>query len=345
MMSTTSYAVLTKARAKYGRFLSEHDYNGILACQSVAEVMVYLKTYTHFAPALSGVDEREVHRGRLEALLRQYQFNEFDSLCRYDSSMSEGFSRYIIEKSEVEQLVHFTVLLNARSTDQFIFRFPAFLAKHSELDFERLATVHDYTGLLNAISHTSYYDVLRQFQPDEKGRLPVAAIENKLYELVLERMIAFINKKTKGSERRELTDIFKKLNDYRMISRIIRLKRYYHMSPDEIKETVNPEISGLSPRLIDAMCEAETAEDVYRILNDTKYGRLISRAGSDYQGDIGPRVQYQIARQKLHFSNNPSVVMISFMFLSETELMNVVCLIEGVRYRVDPKTIRSMLIR
>ena len=37
--------------------------------------------------------------------------------------------------------------------------------------------------------------------------------------------------------------------------------------------------------------------------------------------------------------------MISFMFLSETELMNVICMIEGIRYQVDPKTIRSMLIR
>ena len=344
MMSTTSYAVSAKARAKYGRFLSEHDYEGILACQSVAEVIAYLKTYTHFAPVLSGVDEREVHRGRLEALLRQYQFSEFDSLCRYDSSVSEGFSRYIIERAEVEQIVHFIVLLNARSADQFFFRFPAFLAKHTELDFEHLATVRDYSGFLETVSRSPYYEILKKFHPDSKGRLPVAAIENKLYELVLQHMIEFINKKTTGSERQELTEIFKKLNDYRMISRIIRLKRYYHMSPDEIRATVNPQISGLSPKLIDAMCEAETAEDVYRIVNETKYGRLISRAGSDYQGDIGPRVQYQIARQKLHFSNNPSVVMISFMFLSETELMNVVCLIEGVRYQVDPKTIRSMLI-
>ena len=113
-MSTTSFAVLAKARAKYGRFLSEHDYDGILACQSVPEVMVYLKTNTHFAPILSGVDEREVHRGRLETLLRQYQFNEFDSMCRYDSSVSEGFSRFVIERTEVEQLVHFMVLLNSQ---------------------------------------------------------------------------------------------------------------------------------------------------------------------------------------------------------------------------------------
>lgn len=344
-MSATSYAVPAKARAKFGRFLSDHDYDGILACQSVPEVMVYLKTYTHFAPALAGVDERDVHRGRLEALLRQYQFSEFDALCRYDSNLGEGFSRYIIEKSEVEQIVHFIVLLNANATDRFFFRFPAFLSKHTELDWQRLATVHDYNGFLNVLSRSPYYEILKDFYPDAKGRLPVAEIENRLYDLVLKHMIEFIGKKTKGSERQELTDIFQKLHDYSMISRIIRLKRYYQMSPEEIKATVDPSFSGLNAKLINQMCEAPTAEDVYRIINDTKYARLISGAGAEYQGDIGPRVQYKIAKQKLHFSNNPSVVMISFMFLSETELMNVICLIEGIRYQVDPKTIRSMLIR
>ena len=39
----------------------------------------------------------------------------------------------------------------------------------------------------------------------------------------------------------------------------------------------------------------------------------------------------------MHFSNNPSVVMLSYMFISEIELMNVISLIEGVRYKLDTK--------
>ena len=37
--------------------------------------------------------------------------------------------------------------------------------------------------------------------------------------------------------------------------------------------------------------------------------------------------------------------MVAFMFLSETELMNIISLIEGVRYQLDTKTIQSMIIR
>ena len=115
-MSSTSLAVLTKARAKFGKQLKERDYSNLLACQSVPEVMVYLKTHTHFAKVLSDVNERDVHRGRLEMLLRQQNFNEFDSLCRYDSDVSTGFSRYVIARIEAEQILRFLILMSSNST-------------------------------------------------------------------------------------------------------------------------------------------------------------------------------------------------------------------------------------
>jgi V/A-type H+/Na+-transporting ATPase subunit C len=73
-MSKTSFAVLTKARSKFGNRLTEKDYQSLLACQSVGEIMSYLKNNTHYSKALTDVSEREIHRGRLEALLRQNLF-------------------------------------------------------------------------------------------------------------------------------------------------------------------------------------------------------------------------------------------------------------------------------
>lgn len=79
-------------------------------------------------------------------------------------------------------------------------------------------------------------------------------------------------------------------------------------------------------------------------MQSTGCGRLIGKIGYNYASDISPRVQYKLAKKNIHFSNNPSVVMISFMFLSEIELMNVISLIEGIRYQLDTKTIQSLII-
>ena len=343
-MSTTSFAVLAKARSKYGKHLTERDYASILACQSVAEVMVYLKSHTHYASALAEVNERDVHRGRLEMLLRQDQFYEFDSLCRYDSSMSEGFSKYVVEKTEVEQIIRFLILLNSNSTEKFIFQFPAFFAKHTSLDINKLANARDYEEFLNALSGSAYYDILKIYKPDQKGMLPVSDMENKLYAYVLGNMLELIKKKAKGTERQELLQMFHTINDYSIFSKILRLQKYYNLSPEVIRTNLLPEYCDLSPKIIDKMCAAESSAEVFKIMQSKGCGRLISKIGYTYASDISPRVQYRLAKKNIHFSNNPSVVMISYMFLAETELMNIICLIEGIRYQLDTKTIQSLLI-
>lgn len=344
-MSSTSYAVSAKARAKYGKFLSDRDYANILACQSVPEVMVYLKSHTHFADALSDVNERDVHRGWLEIRLRQYQFSEIDSLCRYDSGISAGVSSYVVEKAEAEQIIRYLILLNSGATEKFIFQYPAFLSKHAELDFNRIANARDYDEFLSAVEHTSYHEILKEYRPDEKGRLPVSEIENRLYDRIFDHLIQLTRKIAKGDERRELTEIFDKLYDFSTISRIIRMKEYYQLSPAVIKRNVQHEYGALSPRQIDMMCEAETVEDVHQVIRSTRYGKMIDR--QDYTGEdnFGEAVQFRTAKRYLHFSDNPSVVMIAFIILSNIELENVISLIEGVRYRVDPKVIESLLIR
>jgi len=254
-MSKTSFAVLTKARSKFGNRLTEKDYQSLLACQSVGEIMSYLKNNTHYSKALTDVSEREIHRGRLEALLRQNLFYEFDSLCRYDSSVSSGLSSYIISTLEVEQIIRFLILLSSNSTDKFIYQFPGYISKHTEIDVNKLANAKNYEEFLNATQSSQFYDILKQFSPDEKNRLPISDIEN------------------------------------------------------------------------------------------THNGRLIDKIGYVYASDISPRVKYRLAKKNMHFSNNPSVVMISYIFVAETELMNIVTLIEGTRYELDNKLTQSLLIK
>ena len=224
-MSKTSFAVLTKARSKFGNRLTEKDYQSLLACQSVGEIMSYLKNNTHYSKALTDVSEREIHRGRLEALLRQNLFYEFDSLCRYDSSVSSGLSSYIISTLEVEQIIRFLILLSSNSTDKFIYQFPGYISKHTEIDVNKLANAKNYEEFLNATQSSQFYDILKQFSPDEKNRLPISDIENKLYNLVFGKLTKLIKATTKGQEKHELINFFFTINDYNIFSRILRLKK------------------------------------------------------------------------------------------------------------------------
>ncbi len=343
-MPNTSFAVMTKARSKFGKRLTEKDYTSLLACQSVTEVMSYLKSYTHYSSALEEMNERNVHRGRLESLLRQNLFYEFDSLCRYDSNLSSGFSRYIIETIEVEQIIRFLVMLNSNSTEKFIYQFPSYFASHTEIDITALANAKSYEEFLDALSDSAYYPILQKYEPDEKGRLPVSSIENELYEYVFTSLYQIITKNTKGTEKKELTSMLSTINDYTIFSTILRLKKYYKLPPEAIKKTLMLKYTKISPKAIDQMCKAESSGEVFAIMQSTNNGRLINKIGYVYASDISPRVKYRLARKNMRFSNNPSVVMISYVFVTETELMNIISLIEGIRYNLDTKKLQSLLI-
>lgn len=343
-MPNTSFAVLTKARAKFGKRLTEKDYTSLLACQSVAEVMSYLKSYTHYSAALRDINERDVHRGRLEALLKQNLFYEFDSLCRYDSSISSGFSQYVIETIEAQQIIRYLILLNSNSTEKFIYQFPAYFLKHTEIDINKLANAKNYEDFLKVLSDSPYYDILKSNSPDENGCLHISEIENKLFDFIFTNILDIIKKKTTGKERQELTSLLYTINDYNVFSRILRLKKYYNLSPEAIKSNLLLKFCDINPKAIDMMCRAESSAEVFSVMQSTNNGRLIDKIGYVYASDISPRVKYRLAKRNMHFSNNPSVVMLSYMFVSETELMNVVSLIEGIRYKLDTKKIQSLLI-
>ncbi|MEE1318503.1 MAG: V-type ATPase subunit, partial [Ruminococcus sp.] len=189
-----------------------------------------------------------------------------------------------------------------------------------------------------------FYSILKEFKPDEKGRLHISEIENKIYEYVFKNLLDTIIKTTKGQERQELKTFFFTINDYNIFARILRLKKYFNLSPDAIKDNLLLDYCDINPKSIDMMCRAESSGEVFSIMQSTHNGKLIDKIGYVYASDISPRVKYRLARKNMHFSNNPSVILISYMFVAETELMNVISLIEGIRYKLDSKKIQSLLI-
>ena len=64
LSSLASNAILSKARAMYGKRLTKENYRELLNCKSVGEVAGYLKSRTAYNKVLAGINENEVHRGQ-----------------------------------------------------------------------------------------------------------------------------------------------------------------------------------------------------------------------------------------------------------------------------------------
>lgn len=342
--SYASNAIISKARTMYGKRLTAKDYTSLLSCGTVPEVLSYLKGHTKYAPLLNSISERDVHRGQLELILRQQLFYDFAALCRYEISSGEHFSQYIIMRTEIEQIMHFLMLLNSGKAEEYLYALPMYFESHTTIDLKALAKARTYEEFLETLgTHNKYRSILSGYKPKNGEPLDMPAIENALYTHLYQTVFEIIDQFTKGKQKRELRHIFTSHIDLTNFVRILRLKKYYHLDSDKIKTQLLP-FGTLRDAQLEAMCRADSSKEVFAIMGNTAPGRMISKMEYNYAGEISERGKYDLGRKNIHFSSYPAVVLMSYIFLEEAELSNVVNIIEGVRYKVEPDTIKSLLI-
>lgn len=341
-MSGTSYAAFTRVKAKFGKRLKPEDYKSLLDCDSVSDVMAYLKSNTHYINAFGEANERGIRRGLFENLLRQYQINEFDVISRYELSVGEEISRYIAHKTEIDEIIRILTKLNSRDERVYQITVPAHIAKKTSIDLSALAKAENYEQFLDAIKHTKYKETLEEFNIGKNENIPITEIENKLYTKLCAELFDAIGK-TNEDERAELKELYETIIDYRNFLNIIRLKKYYNTDNNTVAKYILP-YGGLKPNVIYKMCAAENTEEVYKIMAETRSGKLIDKIEFSEIDELELLVKHKKAFHNMYFSDSPTTVMMSYIILCEIELHNLICIIEGARYNVDKSVIEPLLI-
>ena len=337
----SSNVVLAKARAMYGRRLVRQNYQELLACHSVNEVASYLKSRTAYGKILSGINEADIHRGQLEVLLRQKAFEDSAALCRYEISVGEHFSQYILEKAEVEQIMHSLIHLMAGSPEEYLFSMPSYLNRHTRIDLPSLGRICSFDDLLAALNHTPYQKIVSKFRPLPEQPIDYLSIESALQRYVLSHCFSIIENETHGETRRQLEEMFGIYTDIENFTTILRLKFNYHCGPDFIHSTLLP-YGMLKERHIETLLEADTLADARAAFEKTPTGRKIRNL--DVSADLlSTQAEYTVYRQKIRFSIHPCVVMLSYIFLMQIELHDITNIIEGIRYQVPSDDIASLL--
>lgn len=333
-------AIIAKVETKYGKRLREKDYRAMVKCETVGDVVQYLKSYTHYRTFLDKVSN-DIHRGNLEQIIREKQFEDLLTLCKYNTG-DTPVTNYIIRSTEIYELMKFITLLSIRRPHEYLFSLPLYFIRHTEIKLEKLSSVHTHKELLSALEHTDYEEIIRQFPPDENGDYDLAAIEDALENHDLGRLYTDLGHIKNKKDRNELKSLFDTLADYNNYSRIIRLKKNYHLSNDEVKKHLL-HYGKLTGRNLDRILMKDTYEEVREELKKrTSVGK--KARSIDIESEMAVQGRYEICRHQLYFSTNPEIVLLAYRIVTLTELSNVIAVVEGVRYRIDPERILQILI-
>ena len=334
-----STAVIAKAKAKYGNRLTKKDYAALVKCESVSEVMRYLKTTGSYGECLSKAGS-DIHRGNLENILREKLVGDFLSLCRYNRADSP-VSSYLFREAEIRQLVKYLTLLSIGRPVEYIFTLPLYLDEHTPIPLRELSSAHSYRELIELIEHRAYKEILEKHKPDGDEAIDIAAIEDDFEIYSYTELYNDISKIKNKSVRALIKKLFDILVDYNNYSRLLRLKKYYDLSAGEIKGHILP-FGSFTGRRLDALLSKGSFEEFYEALRDTRVGRAVSSSSDEFDPTV--RGRYSVCRHELYFSTSPEVALMAYYVVTETELKNIITVIEGVRYSMAPDSILEMLM-
>lgn len=347
-MNASKNATVAKIRAIYGKRLRESDYMELAAKKNVSEAADYLKHNTHFSEALANIDISSIHRGFLESLLNKAYYDQYERLCKFQRLNEEPFYNFLLVRFEIRELLKAILYLNNDSEDVYIESMHAYLLKKAGFDLIALAKADDFKQLLGVIRHTPYYNIIKNIQTDQNGNIPYTKCEVMLRTYYLKWLIETAEKAFHGKSKSALLDQIYAQTDIINIINAYRMKKYFYADAPALKENMLPFYGRLSRDKQAELFETSSPEDFLRLLSKSIYGRRIENLDENMDSETFEleftKLQCNLARRALMFSDNAAVSLYSLMLLSEVELNNIIRIIESIRYNKSVSYIEKLII-
>ena len=313
--------ISTKIRAMERWRIKPEQFEQMAALESVPEAVRFLRSLPPYEKIFSGVEDKELHRGRIEQLLNLAQYEDFASLYQFANMKQRRFLDLYFMHYEIGIVK--TCLRNGagrREAAQDLSGFKEFFDRHSSVDLAQLSQCRSIDEVISGLKGTIYYSPLESLR--QKGQAVLPACETAVDMLYFKTVWKIKEKYLSGQEKKDLTQCFGTRMDMLNLQWICRAKKYYslHLKKTEIR----------------AMAQAEDVEQVYALIRNSWYGRL--DLGNLEKGqsleepcrEVIDRI-YELTSRKEPYSAS---VLNSYLYFKEREIEKIITTIERIRYGV-----------
>lgn len=341
-VSYTANAVLAKARAMYGKRLKRENYNDMLSCRTLGELVGYLKTRTEYSSAFGNAAVSTP--AQTEELLRIHLLQKTETLCRYEISAGENVYKYFIVKSDIAQILKFIRLLILGKPEKYLSVLPAFFSKYTELDLYKIAQARNFAQLLDALDGTPYKKLIEPYSRnfDDKGVYLI--IESALNSYIYKYLGVLIDKRTDKKSSAQVHEIINYDADMMTIANIYRLTRLQDADSEIIKNYINTDFTNFTDKELDMLINEQYARDMLRLLPSTCYGKDFSSTDFSYLEGALQQMLYNKLIKGIRYYTSPTAVMFCYLLLAENEVQNIIRIVEGINYNIPPEKINAFLI-
>ena len=338
--------ITTKVRAMESRLLKPEQFRELAEQEDVRSAADYLKEQPAYAEVFDGLDDTKLHRGYIEQILTQSEYQDFTRLYRFSSMKQRKFLDLYFKHYEVEVtkklLRH---MLGGREGQTDLSMFQGFFEKHSELDLETLCRAKNFSEFTEALEGTVYGKLLSQMQ--EKGQTGLFDCELKLDLFYFQLLWKLRNKLLSKTERKILDDCFGSRLDLLNIQWICRARSFYRLSQAEIYALLIPVHYRLRADKVKLLVEAEDDAKFFAVLRETPYGKqeeLQTGQMPDIQLLSNQMLNRIYGRTGHRYPHSPAVLD-SYLYRKELEMRKIVTALEGIRYGLPASEIMGLLAK
>lgn len=341
--SLSSNALLTKSRAMNSYTLTAEDYAQLASCRSYGDILNYLRTNTVYSEAVGPLIGSHVYRSRLEAEIRKFNNRRISDLAAFEGAIGLNLHEILSLRNDVRLILSCANHLDTNVVSDQSLWTPDEYAKHSSVNPEALDMATSFREFYNALSNTPYKKALDIFAVGQL-EFSIPSLENVLFRYMYEEIIRIVNKSYSGAARQEIIELLRSVADYHLLESIYRMKRFFPNEPLTLTNISYSGFSAFSAGEIEAMLAARNTRELFTQFKKSVYSKYFDEnAGESIE--LCTRIALEkMNRHKLRFSTEPEVTMFAFIGILENETKNIIHIIEGVRYGLEPTEILKFIV-
>lgn len=335
MVSHMKYGALAaKAKAMHARNLKAEDFIMLSSMASEHQIVDTLRQHPAWADSLPVLMRMELRRAPLEENLKTAVFEDYRRLSRFVPRKDRPLYETWFLSVEIEQALGFINTLANHRPEDYRLRLPERLLASVSFDAEKLLASTTYDEMLAAFAKSPLLPVLKQVAPTSERPLDYTAIDLALHAFYFQTVLDRVHGMYKGSTLKKLMANLGEQIDLANLLRALRLRRFIDPEPDALVPYLIPHFQHLKEPFFYSLLEAKNEEQVWALIAKTKYGSIFSRHNYAYAEQYLLEFRFEFFRRAFHAAEPSLLTAFAYLELKQTEVRNLIHVIECVHYRI-----------
>lgn len=334
-------AVAAKVRAMYGNCLTGADFDNLLSSTGIGSVCAYLREHA-YTDVLADISDNDVHRGMLESRILNKLESEYNRLYKFVDAHQQAILDYWFMRREVNYLKHNIRNLFNRESELAHMpdpeEFSAFFQNHTSIDTQMCRSADSIEDFIDACRGTVYEKFLKRAAAVNSDYFSITmGLDALYYDLYWHQC-----SKLSQHERTALERLIGSEIDMLNIIWIYRGKKYFKFSDEMIYTYLLPVNYRLSEATIKQMVSAKSVDEMILAVGNTRYKRLFRKISDGfYIEENFRRDLYKLSKTVFCTSSDTVAGLVAYLDMKEIEILNIVRVIEGIRYGLNKEALKK----